>query len=65
MRIVGWLKEYGVPISFVPFTLYADTDNNAANILLEINPLPKIQAVGEAVVSEWQGDWFFNTGFRQ
>ncbi len=58
---VGWLKEYGVPISFVPFTLYADTDNNAANILLEINPLPKVQAVGETVVGEWQEDWFFNT----
>ncbi len=59
LRIVGWLKEYGVPISFVPFTLHADTDN--ADILLEIEPLPKVQLAGENVVAEWQGDWFFNT----
>ena len=60
-RIIEWLKGYGVPISFVPFALYADTDNDTADILLEIEPLPKVQAVGESVVGEWQGDWFFNT----
>ncbi len=70
-RIVDWLKTYGVPISFVPFTLYADTNNDAADILLEIEPLPieplpieplpKDQAIGESSVTEWQGDWFFNT----
>ena len=59
LRIVEWLKEYGVPISFVPFTLHADTD--AADILLEIEPLPRVPLAGENVVSEWQGDWFFNT----
>ena len=60
-RIVEWLKEYGVPISFVPFALYADADNDTADILLEIEPLPKVQAAGESVGGEWQGDWFFNT----
>ena len=33
LRIVEWLKEYGVPISFVPFTLHAGeagTDDAAA-----------------------------------
>ena len=55
-RIVEWLKGYGVPISFVPFTLYADTKD----ILLEIEPLPKVQEA-EKNVGEWQRDWFFNT----
>ena len=60
LRIVKWLKEYGVPIDFVPFQLHADTNN--ADILLAIEPLPKVQLRGENVVAEeWQGDWFFNT----
>ena len=59
LRIVKWLQEYGVPISFVPFTLHAGT--NDADILLEIKPLPKVPLAVENVVTEWQGDWFFNT----
>ena len=59
LRIVKWLKEYGVPISFVPFTLHAGT--NDADILLEIKPPPKVPLAVENVVTEWQGDWFFNT----
>lgn len=61
LRIVEWLKEYGVPISFVPFTLHADKYDDAADILLEIEPLPKVQVAGENVMAEWQGDWFFLT----
>ena len=57
-RIVEWLKGYGVPISFVPFTLYTDT--NTKDILLEIEPLPKVQEA-EKNEGEWQGDWLFNT----
>lgn len=63
-QIVRWLREYNVPISFVPFALYADADNDAADILLEIDPLPEVQATGENGVAEWQGDWFFNTNER-
>ena len=59
LRIVKWLQEYGVPISFVPFTLHAGT--NDADILLEIKPLPKVPVEIENVATEWQGDWFFNT----
>ena len=59
LRIVKWLQEYGVPISFVPFTLHAGT--NDADILLEIKPLPKVPLTGENVLTEWQGNWFFNT----
>ena len=58
-RIVEWLKEYGVPICFVPFTLHVGPD--ADDILLEIEPQPKLQVAGENVASSWQGDWFFNT----
>ena len=58
-RIIKWLQEYDVPISFVPFALYAD--NDTSNILLEIEPLPKVQAAGESVGGKWDGDWFFNT----
>ena len=50
-----------MPISFVPFALYADTDDDAADILLEIEPLPKVQAAGESGGTEWQGDWLHNT----
>ena len=57
LRIVEWLKEYGVPIGFVPFTLHAGTDD--ADILLEIRTLPKVPLAVEDVVAKWQGDWFW------
>ena len=60
-RIIKWLKGYGVPISFIPFALYADADNDTGEVLLEIEQLPRVQAAEESVVGEWQGDWFFNT----
>ncbi len=58
-QIVKWLKEYGVPISFVPFTLY--TDDNNEDILLEMKPIPMIQAEQRNVASEEERDRFFNT----
>ena len=62
LRIVEWLKEYGVPISFVPFTLHAgEAGTDDADILLEIEPLSKVPLAVENIVAEWQGDWFFNT----
>ncbi|MYB56534.1 MAG: hypothetical protein F4X51_09105 [Gemmatimonadetes bacterium] len=57
-RIVEWLKMYDVPISFVPFTLYTDDDDE--DILLEMDPLPEIQTEERNVVSE-ERDRFFNT----
>ena len=60
MRIVEWLREYGVPISFVPFTIHADTEST--DILLELDPLPEAQSFGEIVENQdWRGDWIFNT----
>jgi hypothetical protein len=58
-RIVRWLKQCGVPIEFVPFTLYASS--NAADLLLEIEPLPKSRPDEAPAAVEWRGDWFFNT----
>ena len=63
-RIIDWLKEYGVPISFIPFSLYVDADDPDGQILLEIEQLPKVQEPVGGAVDEWQGDWFFNTNER-
>ena len=60
-RIIKWLKEYGVPISFIPFTLYAETDHADGEILLEIEQLPRVQRAVGGGADRWQGDWFFNT----
>lgn len=59
MRIIEWLQTHGVPINFVPFTLYADRDGT--EIFLEIEPLPKDNIDEESFVGNWQGDWLFNT----
>ena len=58
LRIVEWLKSYGVPIAFVPFRLHANTD--ATDVLLDLEPLPEVTEP-EVRATEWQGDWFFNT----
>jgi hypothetical protein len=58
-RIVEWLKMYDVPISFVPFTLY--TDDNNEDILLEMKPMPMIHAEQRNVADEEEKDRFFNT----
>ena len=60
-RIIKWLKEYGVPISFIPFALYADADHADGEILLEIEQLPKVQEPVGGAADDWQGDWIFNT----
>jgi hypothetical protein len=57
--IVRWLQKCGVPIEFVPFTLYAG--NGSADLLLDIEPLPKSRPNSLPAAAEWRGDWFFNT----
>ncbi len=59
LKIVDWLEGYGVPISFLPFTLHACQDD--AEVLLEIEPLSPMPSVSADTVTGWQGDWFFNT----
>lgn len=58
-NIVNWLKKYGVPIDFVPFTLYKGSSHE--DILLEIATLPDRPDNEDTSGYEWQGDWFFNT----
>ena len=60
-RIIDWLREYGVPISFIPFTLYTDAGDSGGQILLEIEQLPRVQKPVSGADDEWRGDWFFNT----
>ena len=55
LRIMAWLKDYGVPIEFVPFQMFRDGAGvlYIKTTLIEVQPLPQS--------SEWKGDWFFNT----
>ena len=54
-RIITWLRNtYNVPIDFVPFQFYSNSDE----IFLE---LQKIEIEPISVKGEWGGDWFFNT----
>lgn len=57
---MAWLKEYCVPIDFIPFSLHAASDSD--DIILEIARLPEVPFQGENTeIDKWQGDWFFNT----
>ena len=60
-RIVGWLQEYGVPISFIPFSLHGEAGADDGEILLEIEQLPNIRRESGTDVRRRAGDWFFNT----
>ena len=61
-RIIRWLQQFGVPISFIPFALYVDVEAEVGEILLEIEQLrrddPRNPVVG---VDESHGDWIHNT----
>lgn len=70
--IVGWLQSYGVPIQFVPFSVYADSSRTPHLLQIEgarpePEPVPAVgpgrrvePAAGEAN-STWLGHWIFNT----
>lgn len=54
IRIIRWLKEYDLPIDYVPFRIY----RKDGGLLLKIEQItiePIEQRWG------WNGDWFFNT----
>jgi hypothetical protein len=57
-RIVGWLQSYGVPIEFVPFSVYTDDDGDPKLVKMEStsNNLAYHQSSGK-----WQNHWIFNT----
>ena len=61
-RIICWLLQFGVPISSIPFALYAHVEAEMEEMLLEIEQLrrddPRSPAAGGG---EWHGDWIHNT----
>ena len=63
-RIVKWLQECGVPINFVPFTLYKGSEPE--DILLEIETIESLPDRSDDEISSGSErqkdlDWFFNT----
>lgn len=54
LQIIGWLKQYEVPIDYIPFRIMKTEDGN---YLLQIRQIE----VEPIVVRGWKGDWFFNT----
>jgi hypothetical protein len=56
--IVAWLREYGVPIAFVPFSLYSDEGGTARLLEMESVSFPEIVLGSDA---GWAGHWIFNT----
>jgi hypothetical protein len=56
--IVGWLREYGVPIAFVPFSLYSDEAGTARLLEMESASFPQDHKDPD---DGWLGHWIFNT----
>jgi len=57
-RIVTWLRSYGVPIEFVPFSIFADEQGQP-----KIFEIKGVQGTPDSVVSSstWKNHWIFNT----
>ncbi|WP_338655209.1 hypothetical protein V6B14_03570 [Sporosarcina psychrophila] len=57
-RIVTWLRTYGVPIEFVPFSIFADENGQP-----KIFEIKGVQGTPDSVVSSstWKRHWIFNT----
>ena len=61
-NIISWLKEYGVPIEFIPFHIYADNNNNPKLFMVEgTKSSPETPEISEKSEEEWAGHWIFNT----
>lgn len=60
-RIVEWLRSYGVPIQFVPFSIYADQSLTPQYLQIEgAAQLPEPASTTESG-EPWAGHWIFNT----
>jgi hypothetical protein len=60
-RIIDWLKDYGVPVEFVPFHIYTDKDNNPKLFMIDgVTSSPETPEVSDKK-EEWAGHWIFNT----
>jgi hypothetical protein len=57
-RIVAWLRSYGVPIEFVPFSVFADPQG-----LPRLLSISGVQSTSESNLDslKWRGHWIFNT----
>jgi len=55
--VVEWLKMYGVPIEFVPFTIYADVQGSPRFLQFE----GVVTSPERGNYGEWAGHWIFNT----
>jgi len=59
-RVIDWLKDYGVPVEFVPFHIYTDKDNNPKLFMVDgVTSSPETPEVSDE--QEWAGHWIFNT----
>ena len=59
-RIIDWLKDYGVPVEFVPFHIYTDKDNKPKLFMIDgVTSSPETPEVSDE--QEWAGHWIFNT----
>lgn len=54
-RIINWLKQYDVPIDYIPFKIMKTEQNNYLLKVKQISVEPPPPPWG------WEGDWFFNT----
>lgn len=60
-RIIDWLKDYGVPIEFVPFHIYTDNNDKPKIFMIDgVTSSPETPEVSEKE-EEWAGHWIFNT----
>jgi len=57
-QIVIWLRSYGVPIEFVPFSIFADEQGKP-----KIFEIKGVQGTPDTIVSSstWKRHWIFNT----
>jgi hypothetical protein len=55
-RVINWLKQYQVPIDYIPFKIMKTGEEDYLLRIrqIEVEPLPPKWGV-------WEGDWFFNT----
>jgi hypothetical protein len=56
--VITWLRQFNVPVAFVPFAIYADS--KGIPCLLRIDGIvtsPELDLPGQ----DWKGHWIFNT----
>jgi hypothetical protein len=60
-KIIDWLKDYGVPVEFVPFHIYTDKKSIPKLFMIDgVTSSPETPEVSEKK-EEWAGHWIFNT----